>query len=142
MSQRTVVLILFSALPGGAEEKKPDPKADAAALKGVWEIVSTTYDGKEMPAKGRTLVFTDKEFTAFSGEKQGRTVTFTLDPSTDPKRIDLDRGGEDGKAFGIYALDKDELKLCYAQRGAKRPSAFESKEGQKVFLLVLKRTKG
>jgi uncharacterized protein (TIGR03067 family) len=142
MCQRFVVLMLFAALPVSAEEKKPDPKPDAAALKGVWEIVSTTYDGKEMPAKGRTLVFTEKEFTAFSGEKQGRSVAFTLDPSIDPKRIDLDRGGDDGKAFGIYALDKDELKLCYAQRGGKRPSAFESKEGQKVFLLILKRAKG
>jgi uncharacterized protein (TIGR03067 family) len=142
MCRRFVVLMLFAAATASAEDKKADPKADAAALKGVWEIVSMTHDGKEMRSTGRTLVFTEKEFTAFSGEKKGRTVAFTLDPSTEPKRIDLDRGGEDGKAFGIYALDKDELKLCYAAPGTRRPTAFESKEGQKVFLLVLKRTKG
>jgi len=142
MGKRIVLLTVFAAFPASAEEKKPDPKADTAALKGVWEIVTTTYDGKVVPAKGRTLVFTEKEFTAFSGEKQGHTVAFTLDPSTDPKRINLDRGGKFGMAFGIYAVDRDELKLCYAEPGARRPSAFESKEGQKVFLLVLKRAKG
>jgi uncharacterized protein (TIGR03067 family) len=142
MSRRIVLLVFFATVSASAQEKKPDAKTEATALKGVWEIVTSTFDGKAMPAKGRTLVFTEKEFTAFSGEKQGRTGTYTLDPSTDPKRIDVDRGGEDGKALGIYSLDKDELKLCYAEPGAKRPSKFESKEGQRVFLLVLKRSKG
>jgi len=141
MYQRIPFLLLATAL-AHAEEKKPDPKADTAALKGVWEIVSTTFDGKPVTSKGRTLVFTEKQFTAFTGERQGRTIAFTLDPSTDPKRIDLDRGGEEGQALGIYSLDKDELKLCYAERSARRPSTFESKSGQKVFLLVLKRAKG
>jgi uncharacterized protein (TIGR03067 family) len=141
MFQRAAVLVLVAA-PAWAEEKKPAPKTDAAALKGVWEIVSTSFDGKEVPVKGRTLVFGDKEFTAFSGEKQGRTIAFTLDPSKDPKQIDMDRGGTVSKALGIYSLDKDELKLCYGEPGAERPKAFESKEGKKVFLLVLKRAKG
>ena len=76
------------------------------------------------------------------GDKKGRTLRFTLNPNADPKRIDLDKGGEVGKAYGIYALDKDQLKLCYGEPGAERPKAFESKAGSKVFLIVLKRVKG
>jgi uncharacterized protein (TIGR03067 family) len=135
--QRFTVLILI-AIPARADDKKPD----AARLKGVWEVVSTTYDGKEVVAKGRSLVFTEKEFTAFVGDKRNRSVAFTLDPDSNPRRIDMDRGGKDGKALGIYSIDKDELKLCYAEPGAERPKEFESKAGKKVFLVILKRAKG
>jgi len=140
---RSALLLLFVlALPLAAQKKKPDAKDDAEALKGIWEVVSTTHDGKDVPAKGRTLVFSGSAFTAYTGDRPERTIAFTLDPSTNPKRIDLDRGGKDGKAYGIYLLDRDELKLCYGEPGAERPKAFESKAGTKVFLLVLKRSKG
>ena len=134
--------LLLLAFALAADDKKPDPKADPAALKGIWEVVSTRYDGNEVPSKGRTLVFEKTEFTAYVGDKRGRTLKYTLDPTTDPKRIDLDKGGEDGKAFGIYSLEKGELKLCYGEPGDQRPKAFESKPGGKVFLLVLRRVKG
>ena len=64
-----------------------------------------------------------------------------LDPSADPKQIDLARGGADGNAMGIYAVTKDELKICYAEPGSPRPKAFGSPAGDKVFLLVMKRKK-
>jgi uncharacterized protein (TIGR03067 family) len=140
--RRTLAFLLLLSLPVAADEKKPDAKVDAEALKGIWEVVSTTHDGKDVPAKGRTLVFRGNAFTAYTGDKPERTIAFTLDPSTDPKRIDLDRGGKDEKAYGIYLLDKDELKLCYGEPGAERPKAFESKAGKKVFLVVLKKAKG
>jgi uncharacterized protein (TIGR03067 family) len=140
--RRVLAVLTLLPVPLTAQEKKPDARADAEALKGIWEVVSTTHDGKDVPAKGRTLVFSASAFTAYTGDKPERTIAFTLDPTTDPKRIDLDRGGKDGKAYGIYLLDKDELKLCYGEPGAERPKAFESKAGQKVFLLVLKRAKG
>jgi uncharacterized protein (TIGR03067 family) len=141
--RRALAVLMLLALLVAADEKKPDARADADALKGIWEIVfSTTHDGKDVPAKGRTLVFSGNAFTAYTGDRPERTIAFTLDPSTNPKRIELDRGGKDGKAYGIYQLDKDELKLCYAEPGAERPKAFESKAATKVFLVVLKRAKG
>ena len=44
-------------------------------------------------------------------------------------------------AFGIFVIEKGEMKICYAEPGADRPKKFESKEGDKMFLLVLKRMK-
>jgi len=140
--RQALAFLLFLQIPLTAEEKNPDAKSDVEALKGIWEVVSTTHGGKDVPAKGRTLVFSGNAFSAYTGDKPERAIAFTLDPNTNPKRIDLDRGGKDGKAYGIYQLDKDELKLCYGEPGAERPRAFESKAGKKVFLVVLKRAKG
>jgi uncharacterized protein (TIGR03067 family) len=129
-------------VPLCAEEKKIQPKADAGALKGKWEIVSASFNGNVSPMlKGRILKFGDGEFTTYDGDEKGRTIAFTLDPKADPKQIDLNRDGGETKALGIYAMDKDELKICYAEPGAERPKDFESKAGSKVFLLVLKRMK-
>lgn len=142
MFQRLTLLFSLLAVPVLADDKKPGAKADAAALEGVWEVVTSKFDGNDVPSTGRTLVFGEKSFTAYVGDKKGRTLAFTLNPNTDPKRIDLDKGGDDGQAYGNYSIDKDELKLCYGEPGAERPKAFESRAGSKVFLLVLKRVKG
>ena len=142
MTARLTLVCLLLAVPLGADEKKPDPKAELTAMKGKWEVVTAEFDGAETNAlKGRVLDFGDGEFTAYDGDKKGRTLKFTLDPSTDPKQMDLDRGGDAGKAAGIYAVTKDELKICYAEPGSPRPKAFGSPAGDKVFLLVMKRKK-
>ena len=133
------LLLLAPAL--AAEDKKPDPKADLAALKGKWKVTTAKFDGKESALAGRVLAFGEKEFTTFDGDKKGRTLGFTLDPGADPKRIDLALPGTDRKAAGIYVLDGDKLTLCYGEPGAERPKKPESKEGQKTFLLVLERVK-
>jgi uncharacterized protein (TIGR03067 family) len=135
MIARSLVLCLMTAVPLGADEKK----GDLEALKGKWFVVSAEFDGGELAAKGRTVVFSNGDFTAYDGDKKGRTLKFKLDPALDPKGIDLDRGGVGGQAFGIYAVTKDELKLCYGEPGNPRPKKFESPAGDKVFLLVLKR---
>jgi uncharacterized protein (TIGR03067 family) len=52
-------------------------------------------------------------------------MTFELDPTREPKRIDLMLiwlGNE--PARGIYALAGDELSICYSWGGLPRPTAF------------------
>jgi uncharacterized protein (TIGR03067 family) len=138
MNHRLCLFVALIGVPVFAEEKK----ADANPLKGKWEIVSASFNGNVSPMlKGRILKFGDGEFTTYDGEEKGRTIAFALDPKADPKQIDLNRDGGETKALGIYAIDKDELKLCYAEPGADRPKKFESTVGGKMFLLVLKRVK-
>ncbi|HVK07779.1 MAG TPA: TIGR03067 domain-containing protein [Gemmataceae bacterium] len=142
MTARATLLCFLLAVPLAADDKKPDPKADGSALKGKWEVVTAEFNGAESAGlAGRLLEFGDGEFTAYDAEKKGRTLKFALDPSADPKQIDLDRGGAGGKALGVYSVTKDELKICYAEPGSPRPKAFGSPAGDKVFLLVLKRKK-
>src|SRR5262245_39309965 len=129
-----VLLVIQSEL--AADDKKPDPKADAAAMKGKWNVVSTHFNGREVPMatdSQRVLEFTEKEFTAYDGKKKGRTLRFTLDPGTDPKRIDFALTGTEQKSLGLYVLDGDDLKMCYGEPGADRPAKLESKEGEKSF---------
>lgn len=135
--------VLAVALSAAAADK-PDPKADLAALKGRWKVTATTFDGKAqpMPAAGeRVLEFGEKEFTAYDGDKKGRTIGFALDPTATPKRFDLIRPGKNEKAEGVYKLDGDKLRICYAEPGAARPDKVESEAGSRVFLLELERVK-
>jgi uncharacterized protein (TIGR03067 family) len=133
-----LILAVSIALPLWADEKK----ADSTGLKGKWEVTAASFNGNESPAlKGRVLEFTDSEFTTYDGDKKGRTIAFKADATTKPKTIDLLRGSDDVKALGIYEIEKDELKICYAEPGADRPTKFESAAGSKVFLLVLKGAK-
>jgi uncharacterized protein (TIGR03067 family) len=142
MIRRLCLLIAFISLPLCADEKKADPKAGANTLKGKWEITTASFNGNVSPMlKGRILEFGDDEFTTYDGEKKGRTISFSLDLKANPKEIDLNRDGGGTKALGIYTIEKDELKLCYAEPGADRPKKFESAAGDKVFLLTLKRVK-
>ena len=130
------LVVVLAALPAYADEKMPptDP-----ALKGRWQVTAARFNGADSDnLRGRTLVFDDQEFSTYDGETKGRTLTFTLDPKADPKRIDLN-AADDRKALGIYSVAKDELKICYGEPGADRPGKFESAAGSRVFLLVLKR---
>ena len=62
-------------------------------------------------------------------------------PSADkkPKAIDVDMDGNVGE--GIYQLDGDNLKLIHGEAGDPRPTEFVSKEGSRLTLMVLKRSK-
>jgi uncharacterized protein (TIGR03067 family) len=62
----------------------------------------------------------------------------TFDLSKTPKQFDIDHRFGD-VALAIYTIEKDTLKICYAEPGADRPTKFESPAGERVFLLVLKR---
>jgi len=130
-----ICLLLPATITLGEEKAKP------SEFLGDWEIVSASFNGNDTPAvKGKKLVFDEKEFSTFDGDKKGRTIAFTADVKANPKQLDLER--PDGqKAFGIFVIEKGEMKICSAEPGAERPKKFESKEGEKTFLLVLKRMK-
>ena len=50
-------------------------------------------------------------------------------------------GGKDVVFQGIYALDGDDLKICFAPPGEKRPTEFVTQGGSSEQLVVLKRDK-
>jgi uncharacterized protein (TIGR03067 family) len=133
------VVILLAVVPVIVGDDKP---AAAPTIRGKWEVSAATFNGTAFTGpKDRILEFGEDEVTMFDGRAPTRSVSYTLDATTGPKHIDLDSGADDKKALGIYALNKDELRICYAEPGAGRPARFESKPGDRVFLLVLKRVK-
>lgn len=121
----TVALAAFTTLAAAAEN-------DLDKLHGTWVVVSAELDGSEAKCdlkKGDKLLFDGTKYK-FEAKHFPESGTFSLDPKTKPKEIDfLDT--KDKKSHGIYELNSEELKLCFAD--SERPKQFKS---SKVAMLV------
>jgi len=119
--------------------------ADQEKILGNWTVVSGQEDGKELPAekvKGSRVVITKDSITVHEENNQKRVMSYKLDTSTTPKQIDLTttEGSDKGKtSHGIYALEGDALKICFALPGQQRLKEFTTKEGSKAMMFVMKR---
>jgi uncharacterized protein (TIGR03067 family) len=119
-----------------------------AELAGTWKVVSIERDGKEMGAnfKGAKWVFTDTTLAArFFGEGEAKFAykTAKVDKvrSIDLEVVESPRDGGPRKRtyVGIYSVEGDNLKICYAAGGKQRPKEFAAKAGSGSTLVVLKR---
>jgi uncharacterized protein (TIGR03067 family) len=144
MTRRRLILLVVSlAVVGPLTAADKDKEKDEDRLQGSWSVTATTFDGKAVPedqVKGRKLTFKGKEFTSTGGPKE-RTLSFTLEPGKDPRRIDMKRADQEQAVLGIYKLDGDELTICYGEPGKERPTKFKSEDGGRLYLMVLKRDK-
>ena len=155
---RTVSILLVTLLLGGAftqaqekkdksadkkedkkEEKKPVIKKDPTPLEGQWSVVSLEYEGKPAPAeklKGMHLLFEGNQLTIKRGGKIIGQGTFTLDPKQTPAALDYLEARDVYSPYdaGIYLLEGNTLKLCTTADRKKRPTDFDSKQGQVVML--------
>jgi uncharacterized protein (TIGR03067 family) len=140
--------LLFLALTSGVRATDNDSaKDDLATLQGQWVVVSLEHRGHPAePAdfEGQSSVYEKNRWTWKVGDKVMRRGIITLDSTRTPKAIntwDSDGPHEDETVPGIYQLDGDTLKLCFAMPGEKRPTEFTTKSGTGAFLVVYKRKK-
>jgi uncharacterized protein (TIGR03067 family) len=138
----------LSFLRADDDAKEKAVKKDRKLYEGTWRVVSLIVDGNEVPeddAKKITVV--NGADGSWSIQLDGNEVskgTSTIDPTKKPKTIDLANveGADAGKtALGIYEIDKDSRKVCYAKPDAERPTEFSSKTGSGLILVTLKREK-
>ena len=128
----------------------PASKKDLDGLQGSWKLVSAMRDGKALPkdkVKKTTIVIKDDTFkddtfvfpdsAEYATSKEG---TIKLDATTKPKQMDA-TSTEKEVMLGIYELDGDRYKVCFAPTGKPRPSEFASKPGSGNLLQVWKRKK-
>jgi uncharacterized protein (TIGR03067 family) len=128
---------------------EPDPaKKDLDALQGEWNIAALEYNGQDLTGKYKIVFVFKGDVATVEGDgavrKEYAKITFKLDPSTNPKCVDLTIGDgvQKGAAMeGIYELKGDELRLCVKVLGKERPGEFKSPDGASVALLTLKRQK-
>lgn len=118
------------------------PAADKAPLEGKWVIESLTRDGKaDDSLKGATRVHAGDKYTITPAkDSKGVATEGTFSIDADKKTIDMkpSSGNFKGKTLqGIYKLDGDTLTVAFAE--AERPKGFESKEGSKVVVAVMKK---
>lgn len=130
-----------------AADQPPDPlsKKDLHRLQGTWKLVSAMQDGKALPeekVKKTTIVFKDDTFR-FPGSAEyatSRQGTIKIDATKTPRQMDAISTEKEVMA-GIYELNGDNYKVCFAPVGKPRPDELTSKPGSGYILQVWQRQK-
>ncbi len=141
--------VLAAALLAGAGAAQPQKtgkdelaKKDLALLQGTWELVSAERDGGvKLPpevVQMIKLVFEGNTLVVHLGTNQ-KKATITLDPTKNPKEIDMLSDGVNSP--GLYQVDKDMLKLMIDAKDKTRAKEFATHKDDTQMLLVLKRKK-
>ncbi len=144
---REVMVALAVCLLAGAGGAADAAKEEKDRLEGEWSMVSGEIDGQPLPAeyvKGARRVARDGETTVMIGGRLFMKARYTVDPGKNPKAIDyvMTGGPTKGKTqLGIYELDGDKVKFCFAAPGKERPKEFTTGEGSGRTLSVWKREK-
>jgi len=106
---------------------------DLEKIQGTWSLVSAMEDGKSLPedhVKRMTIVIEGNtfRFPGLAEDATSRDGTFKLDATKNPKEIDA-TSEENAVSLGIYELESDKYKVCFASPGKARPINFSSAAG-------------
>src|SRR5262249_5890704 len=130
------------APPGGGGAKN-----DLKRVEGDLTGVAHEADGKKLTADegkkahGKLGVQGGQYTIYFDGKKAGAGKV-KLDADKKPKQIDVvaEEGPTKGKTMlGIYELKGDDMRVCFAQPGKDRPTAFRTEKGSGQILLGYRR---
>jgi uncharacterized protein (TIGR03067 family) len=134
-------------LLGAADDAKQKAiKEDFVKMTGTWKVIYAENDGKKVPKKDlKTMRLIQKgpKWTFEGGDEDVAGVD-KIDPTQKPKTSDstLTKGADKGKTIlGIYELDGDTFKACWADPGRERPKEFATKPNSGQHYLILKRVK-
>jgi uncharacterized protein (TIGR03067 family) len=147
VTTKAQLLIIAAIGVSLAADNPQDPasKKDLDGLQGTWKLISAMRDGEALPkdkVKKTTIVIKDDTFlfpdlAEYATSKEG---TIKLDATKKPKQMDA-TSTEKEVMLGIYELDGDRYKVCFAPTGKPRPSEFACKPGSGNLLQVWKRKK-
>ncbi len=122
-------------------------KKEMAQLEGEWSMVSGEANGVAMPdaavKTGRRVAKDGATTITFGGQVYFK-AKFSIDPAKKPKAIDyaMTDGPTKGMThLGIYEVNGDMVKFCFAAPDKERPTEFTAKEGSERTLSVWKRDK-
>jgi uncharacterized protein (TIGR03067 family) len=122
-------------------------KKEIAQLQGEWSMVSGSANGQPMPAEMlrqmKRVCKGDETTTTMAGQLFMK-AKISINPSKNPKTIDyrMTDGPTKGKTqLGIYEVDGDTFRSCFATPGAERPTDFSSKPGDGRTVSTWKRDK-
>jgi uncharacterized protein (TIGR03067 family) len=138
-----VLVLLTAALLGGGD---PAP-TDLDRLQGTWALVSMETEGHDVAPddfKNWTAAYEQNRVVLRDGDRVRRRGIVTLNSGRKPKAIntwDQDGPYEDQTVPGIYELEGDTLKLCFARPGQERPKEFTTKSGTAFLFCIYKKQK-
>ena len=102
----------------------------------AWRCPNPRLKGKRVAKDGETTI-------TFGGQVYFK-AKFSIDPARKPRTIDyqMTEGPTKGKThLGIYEVDGDTVKFCFAAPDSERPTDFTAKQGSQRTLSVWKRDK-
>ena len=154
--KRQILLALCVGLFLAADAPNDDKaKADLEKLQGDWRFEAIEADGQNVTSDLLNDVLRDvtvrieKEKISLlqGGSTKIVSAEMTLNAEADPKAADFKPnedvlGAFNGESmWGIYQLDKDELKICVSVRTAvkERPTEFKTQPDSGRYLVTLKR---
>ncbi len=140
----------FALLLAGLVSAEASPRDDAVERElerhqGAWAVVSMEYEGEQTPEEIARSIRRVVEKDHVAWLRDGKSFAGTrieLDPSSDPKAIDvIPDGGPNrgGRVLGIYKLEGDRLTICMAKPGRGRPKEFRAEAGSGYTLTTLRR---
>jgi uncharacterized protein (TIGR03067 family) len=154
MRRRTLLLLGVGLLVGAVGVVAADMAQEEARRKHrakyrrAWRVVSLEVDGNRAADQdARKLTVINQAGGTWVVTAEGREIwegSSTTDPRRRPKAIDFvpTEGGNAGRTFlGIYDIDGDTRRLCFAQPGQGRPAEFSSGPGSGHVLVVFRREK-
>jgi uncharacterized protein (TIGR03067 family) len=138
-----LAVLMTAVLLGGGDPAK----TDLEKLQGTWVLASMETEGHDVAPddfKNWTASYEQNRVVLRVVDRVRRRGLVTLDPGRKPKAIntwDQDGPYEDQTVPGIYELDGDTLKLCFARPGQERPKEFTTKSGTAFLFCVYKKHK-
>jgi uncharacterized protein (TIGR03067 family) len=144
--KRVVMWAVLSLLGVVLPTRADDAAKELEKLQGTWTVASVQDGGEERADEKSKKVSIVIKGDVFSFKMEGQPKTLDmklkLDPSAKPKAVDLASTIREGQvAHGIYALDGDELKICWSRNAKARPDGFKTKPGDDRMFFTLKRVK-
>jgi len=117
-------------------------------LQGVWVGQTMEADGMAAPSEAvKRMRFTFKDGKLlvrgnFDDDRE-EDCTYRIDPKQSPKHLDFTTPTEKKPVLAIYDVNGNELKVClrHASSSDGRPTAFATKAGSKLVLIVFKKEK-
>ena len=133
MKTQFLMIAALELLLAGCNRQAAAPKTDLDRFQGTWNLVSAMQDGKALPkdkVKQTIIVFKGDTFL-FPGSAEyatSRSGTIKLDETKTPKEMDAISTDKE-VMLGIYRLEENGYKVCFAPAGKPRPTEFASTPG-------------
>ncbi len=139
-----VLAIAMAPLLFAQDATQDAVKKELAKLEGTWTVVSEEVDGvnsgEDRIEQLGTVTFKDGKYTWANGGEG----TINVNPTKKPKQVDYSIVDSQGLVHiydGIYELDGDTYRYCFARPGMPRPTEFKTAADSGLSMMVLKRAK-
>ena len=123
-----------------------DPaQEELARHQGTWAVTAFVRDGEETPKEIATSIIRIVDGDHVTWKREGKSFAGTsliLDPSTDPRSLDVIPDGgpwKDQRVLGIYKREGEILTICMAAPTMPRPRAFTARSGSGWTLMTFRR---